>query len=151
MKVIVSLVRHGLILPTREAPGEGGCWWWPPFSCGIAWDMSDRPGKRQKGVKMTPEVALQWVAYAARRPVEDIASLLSALPDGDLVRLGRLLEKSKLLNPPRHRPVKNLTFVCRCGCGQLVTRQYRTCKPLYKNDAHKQRYYRRKKKLLAEL
>lgn len=110
--------------------------------------MSDRPVKRSKGVRMSPELALQWLAYAARRPVDDVRPLVSSMTAGELVALGRMLEKSPLLNPPKHRPVKKLTFVCACGCGQKFTREYTTKRPQYANEAHRLRYWRRRKRFM---
>ena len=87
---------------------------------------------------MTPTMAVEWLAYAARRPVEEIGPLVASLPSGDLVRLGRFLEKSPLLNPPKNAArVKVHRAMCMCGCGQVFEREYRTCRPKYVNDRHR--------------
>lgn len=94
-------------------------------------------GRPSGGGIMTVDRAVQWLAYAARRSVDDVWAIVGVLPDDSLVELGVMLENSVLLNPPTHRPVKVHRAVCQCGCGQWFEREYRTNKPKYKSDAHK--------------
>lgn len=89
---------------------------------------------------MTEDTAVQWIAFAARRPVEDVLGL--ELDDIQAVKLGRWLSENRLLNPPKKVVEKIGQFRCQCGCGQLFMAAYRTKKPKYVNDTHKMRAYR---------
>lgn len=93
---------------------------------------------------MTVDIAIQWVAYAIRRPVDDVIAL--GLGDDQLMKLGRWLSQNRLLNPPKEIPEKVGQFRCQCGCGQFFTASYRTKKPKYVNDTHKMRAYRARHK-----
>ena len=95
---------------------------------------------------MTVDVAVQWVAFAACRPVEE--GLAPGLTDDQFEVLGRWLSQNRLLNPPRPG-LKQGVFVCQCGCGREFTAWYRTKRPLYLNDTHKMRVYRRRKRARA--
>lgn len=88
---------------------------------------------------MNADYGAEWVAFAARRPVDEVRALLS---DDQLVVLGKWLSENKLLNPPKNVQWKEGTFVCRCGCGETFTAKYLAKKPQYKNEAHRKRYWR---------
>lgn len=85
------------------------------------------------------EIALQWLAYAARVSVDEVLSW--SLSDDQLLKVGAALSRNKLLNPPEV-PLKVATFVCQCGCGTVFERVYRTRKPRYLNRSHQMRAYR---------
>lgn len=89
---------------------------------------------------MTGDVGAEWLAFAVRRPVNDVLAL--GLDDGQLVTLGKWLSKNKLLNPPKTKKVHVGTFVCQCGCGEKFTAEYITTRPKYKNETHRKRYWR---------
>jgi hypothetical protein len=99
---------------------------------------------------MTPALAVQWLAWTVRRPVDEMAEVVADVPSGTLVKIGRLLEASPVVNP-RVRPAPSKKVhraVCQCGCGQWFEREYRTNRPKYKNAAHAAhaRYLRGKEK-----
>lgn len=100
-----------------------------------------RPKKR--GGKMTLEIAVQWIAYAVKRPMDEVYAL--ELDDDQFIRLGRWLSQNKLLNPPKKIPAKIDTFRCQCGCGETFKASYKTKPPKYKNATHRQRVYRARK------
>ena len=92
---------------------------------------------------MTPEVAVQWVAYAGRVPVDDILAL--GFTGVQLAFLGAVLEKNRLLNPPRVSQ-KIGVFECQCGCGLVFERMWTTRRPKYFNRTHQMRAYRARKR-----
>lgn len=92
---------------------------------------------------MSPDLGLEWVAYAGRVSVQDVMSW--GLTDAQLVRLGAALSSNKVLNPPRHIPVRVGTFVCACGCGTVFQREYKTRRPKYLNRSHQMRAYRKRR------
>lgn len=94
---------------------------------------------------MTPELAARWVAFVARRPLEDVYPVLEGMSLQGLVKLGRWLEANPLFNPPGSK-VRLHRAICQCGCGQWFERQYRTAKPLYVNNSHKTAAWRRRRK-----
>lgn len=103
--------------------------------------VPERP--KQRGAKVTLEIAVQWIAYAAKRPIADVLAL--ELEDDQFLRLGQWLSQNKLLNPPQKIPAKIGTFRCQCGCGQTFTAGYKTKTPKYLNATHRQRAYRARK------
>lgn len=94
---------------------------------------------------MTPELALQWLSWTIKQPLEVVENL--GLTDAQLLFLGVALADNKLLNPPAEKPLKIGTFTCACGCGLKFRREYRTKKPKYMNEAHKKRAYRERVRL----
>lgn len=99
------------------------------------------PRKLKRGEKMTGDIGAQWVAYAVKRPVDEVRALLS---DEQLVTLGRWLSKNKLLNPPKNTKKRLGVFVCKCGCGEVFTAEYVSKRPQFKTESHRQRYWRNK-------
>jgi len=100
-----------------------------------------RPKKR--GGKMTVQRAVEWIAFTARRDAALIWAL--ELEEDQYLKLGRWFAENRLLNPPRRLPEKIITQKCKCGCGQTFTTTYKTRKPKYINDTHRQRAYRARK------
>jgi hypothetical protein len=93
-------------------------------------------------------VAAEWVGLATARPVSDILDL--ELADSQLKQLAWWLHENprvkmlfKMEGGPR---VKVARYYCACQCGEWVAREYRTKKPKYKNDYHKLRAYRIRKR-----
>lgn len=96
---------------------------------------------------MTPELAAQWIAYATRLPIDHVHAI--GLDADQLVVIGAALAKNPVINLPdrtRRPDLKTGEFVCACGCGERFTAQYRTKRPQYKNEAHRQRYWRRQQR-----
>ena len=90
----------------------------------------------------------EWLAMAAATSVGHLKGL--GLTDHQLAAIDWLLfenKKTKLLIPRNgdKPPAKPLTFMCGCGCGETVRTTYRTKRPKYKNAAHRDRAYRRRK------
>lgn len=88
------------------------------------------------------EIAVQWLAYASRLPVDVVRGL--GLTESQIVCLAVGLSRNGLLNPPRG-VYKLGRFTCQCGCGEVFERWYRTRKPRYVDRAHQQRVYRRRR------
>lgn len=86
---------------------------------------------------MTPDVAIQWLAWVGGCPVHEVKQL--GLDAHQLVQIGQMLASNRLLNPPAPRRVKVGWFVCRCGCGQWFQAEYVTRHPWYVNNTHKVR------------
>ena len=98
---------------------------------------------------MTPEVAIQWLAWVGRRPIAEVERL-GLMPE-QLVLIGEMLEGNRLLNPPNNPRVKVGMFFCRCGCGEWFTAEYKTRHPWYKNNTHKVRAARARMKVREEV
>jgi hypothetical protein len=101
--------------------------------------------KKPGGVEAMSDVhvCLEWIAYAARQAVEDVEGL--GLSDDQVLSLGGWLSENRILNPPSGEVrVKKGLFRCACGCGKVFEAEYRTAKPKFKNEAHHQRYWRRR-------
>ena len=81
-----------------------------------------------------------WIAFATKLSLEEVAALHLAKTTAS--KIGQKLSENKLLNPPKERHLKTIIFKCACPCGQVCTRTYKTKKPKYINDAHKQRAQR---------
>lgn len=81
--------------------------------------------------------ACSWLAYATRLDEASIIALM--LTDKQLINIGYHLSLNTLLNPPRERKLKAITFMCACPCNQMHSTTYRTKKPKYINAAHRQR------------
>lgn len=92
---------------------------------------------------MTPDVAIEWLAWATQRTVADVAAL--GLGRDQLVTLAGWLAARPLLNPYRARPLKTGTFRCAC-CGKPFVREYRTNKPVYCGPSCRQKAYRKRKR-----
>jgi hypothetical protein len=96
---------------------------------------------------MTVANAVQWLTVVTDKQPEDILGL--GLSEQQLTNLAWMLHDNprvKLLFNPGSSVagVKLHRFVCQCGCGQFVEREYRTRRPRYKNNAHRDRAkYRR--------
>lgn len=90
---------------------------------------------------MTEHDALQWIAYATRRPIAEVHAL--GLQSDGLIALGAWLAANPLINPPARCPLKTREFVC-AHCGQTFEAQYRTKRPKYCSRACKARAQRRR-------
>lgn len=94
---------------------------------------------------MTPDIAAQWIASATGMSLADVRDL--GLTPDQVRAIGAGLAANPSLSFWRYEPQwKTGTFVCACGCGETFEARYRTKKPKYKNQAHRQRYYRRRKR-----
>lgn len=89
---------------------------------------------------MDGATARQWIAYAARLPLEVVDGL--GLPDEVAIVIARGLEANRLLNPPAVG-VKLGVFVCRyCGrqfVREWTTRPFRYCSPSHRTAAWRRR------------
>lgn len=92
---------------------------------------------------MTPDIAIQWVAYAVQQPVEQVLAL--GLDHDQLVTLAGWIAERPLINPTVSRPIKGTEFTCAC-CGKTFWREYRTSRPKYCSPACKQKAYRQRKR-----
>ena len=95
---------------------------------------------------MTPELAAQWIAYVTQLPIDHVHEI--GLDDRQLMTLGAALANADLVVRPSQPRIgiKTGEFVCACGCGERFTAEYRTKRPKYKNEAHRQRYWRRRQR-----
>ena len=98
---------------------------------------------------MTPELAVQWIAFATQLPIDHVHEI--GLEADQLVMIAAALAQNPLFNFADRRrqklpDLKTGEFVCACGCGERFTAQYRTKRPKYKNEAHRQRYWRRRQR-----
>lgn len=93
---------------------------------------------------MTEHEAATWIAFVARRSVDDVLAL--GMDYDAMSTLGYWLASNpalELLDPPQHIYDKPITF--RCTCGKEVHTTYRTRRPKYCSPACRQRAYRRRK------
>lgn len=104
--------------------------------------IEDRP-EIKGGESMNADKGAEWVSYMARVPMDDV---VEHFDDDQLVMLGQWIASNKLLNPPvGKRPGRKMLLVkCKCGCGEIFEADYRTKKPMFKNEAHRQRYWRKR-------
>jgi hypothetical protein len=112
------------------------------------------PQLPETGGKMTEYEAFQWLAYVADLDGDVLWEKFTDLEPpiavmNIVVGLGKRIERNPRVNTrllPRPKPVK-FTFRCQCGCLETVTRMVTTGpKPKYKNDSHRQRAYRQRRK-----
>lgn len=93
---------------------------------------------------MTPQLAWDWIAYATR--LTDARQRIGEIPRPQLLALGELLERSRLVNPTirkatyRERKPIIKQAVCKC-CGEPFEYECIGRNRVFKNDKHKARWH----------